>query len=346
MGILGQATPNCLSFVTQMGLLCPSFEVAQAILEEQGVSLDVKTIRRYCRVLGEQGLSMRGKVSLDGSEDLSGATVVIGIDGGRLRTRRRKRGRRPAALKRQGFHTDWKEPKLFTIYLVDEKGEIIRDFAPIHDATMGNNEVMMALLETYLAILPLADAQRIVFTGDGAPWIWSGVTKLCQRLKLDMTKVHQVLDFIHAKQQLATLRGYVSETKQKQENLEQKWLSLLWNGDIDALKTDVQRLCTGTRKTKALRKWHSFFQPNQSRMNYAHFQSLHIPRGSGSVESAIRRVINLRLKAPGSFWSFDMAEIFLFLRSQLLSGRWLIFIHNLSRHSFRLLLQSQTPLPS
>ena len=44
MGIQGQATPNCLSFVTQMALLCPSFEVAQAILEEQGVNLDVKTI--------------------------------------------------------------------------------------------------------------------------------------------------------------------------------------------------------------------------------------------------------------------------------------------------------------
>ena len=125
------------------------------------------------------------------------------------------------------------------------------------------------------------------------------------------------------------------------KNLEQKWLALLWNGDIDALKTDVQRLCTGTRKTKALKKLRSYFQPNQSRMTYAHFQSLHLPRGSGAVESAIRRVINLRLKAPGSFWTLDMAEIFLFLRSQLLSGRWHIFMLNLSRHSFLLLLQSQ-----
>ncbi len=44
--------------------------------------------------------------------------------------------------------------------------------------------------------------------------------------------------------------------------------------------------------------------------------------GSGAVESAIRRVINLRMKAPGTFWKEDTAEIFLYLRSQMISGRW------------------------
>jgi hypothetical protein len=36
-----------------------------------------------------------------------------------------------------------------------------------------------------------------------------------------------------------------------------------------------------------------------------------------SVESAIRRVINLRLKAPGTFWTAAMGECFLFLRHQI-----------------------------
>jgi hypothetical protein len=40
-------------------------------------------------------------------------------------------------------------------------------------------------------------------------------------------------------------------------------------------------------------------------------------------------VINLRLKAPGSFWTRPMAECFLFLRAQLLSGRWEIVLNNL-----------------
>ena len=52
--------------------------------------------------------------------------------------------------------------------------------------------------------------------------------------------------------------------------------------------------------------------------------------GSGHVESAIRRVINLRIKAPGTFWKKDMGEYFLFLRSQLISGRWPLFLQNVT----------------
>jgi hypothetical protein len=66
-----------------------------------------------------------------------------------------------------------------------------------------------------------------------------------------------------------------------------------------------------------------------------------VPCGSGCIESAIRRVINLRLKAPGTFWTPEMAECFLFLQSQLLSGRWDTFIHNVARLKARLL----EPLP-
>jgi hypothetical protein len=65
-------------------------------------------------------------------------------------------------------------------------------------------------------------------------------------------------------------------------------------------------------------------------MQYQQFRDQHLPCGSGHVESAIRRVINLRLKAPGTFWTRQMAECFLFLRAQLLSGRWDILLANLT----------------
>ena len=44
--------------------------------------------------------------------------------------------------------------------------------------------------------------------------------------------------------------------------------------------------------------------------------------GSGTIESAIRRVINLRIKAPGQFWLLENAEKMIFLRSQVLTERW------------------------
>ena len=114
-------------------------------------------------------------------------------------------------------------------------------------------------------------------------------------------------------------------------------------GEIDALKTAVERVCTGSRLRSALHKWHSYFSENRARMQYQAFQDASLPCGSGCVESAIRRVINLRLKAPGSFWTQPMAEVCLFLRSQLLSGRWAIMLHNISRQAARLLLRIHEP---
>ena len=64
-------------------------------------------------------------------------------------------------------------------------------------------------------------------------------------------------------------------------------------------------------------------------MKYSQFKTKRLPQGSGSVESAIRRVINLRLKSCRSFWKKENAEIYLFLRSQLISGRWNVFFENL-----------------
>jgi len=48
----------------------------------------------------------------------------------------------------------------------------------------------------------------------------------------------------------------------------------------------------------------------------------HLPLGSGAVESAVRRVVNQRLKACGTFWLEDSAEGMLLLRSYLKCGRF------------------------
>ena len=47
-----------------------------------------------------------------------------------------------------------------------------------------------------------------------------------------------------------------------------------------------------------------------------------IPIGSGAMESAIRHVINLRLKGASIYWNSKTAEAMLMLRSYYKSGRW------------------------
>ena len=47
-----------------------------------------------------------------------------------------------------------------------------------------------------------------------------------------------------------------------------------------------------------------------------------MPLGSGAIESAIRRVINLRLKGNSISWKKENAEGMLVLRCLVLSKRW------------------------
>jgi len=100
LGFIGRCSPQFTSEVVKMAVLAPSFEVAKEMLEGRGIAIDVKTIRRLCRDLGKIGLEFRGEISLTGAEKLAGYTMVIGIDGGRLRERRNKRGRRKKGQKR------------------------------------------------------------------------------------------------------------------------------------------------------------------------------------------------------------------------------------------------------
>jgi hypothetical protein len=336
LGFIGRGSPALVSDVVQMAVLCPSFEVAHTVLNERGICVDESTIQRYCRQLAQKGIVWRGQVSLRSNEQLKGYTLVVGIDGGRLRERCTKRGRRKQGQKRQGYNGEWREPKLFTIYLEDEQGEVVKHFPPLHDATLGVHTEMFVLLERYLSALPLADVSRIVFCGDGAPWIWSGVEALCLQMGLEKRcPVFQVLDYTHAQQNLQELLDLVPADVRKKQKVDKQWRDYLWSGDIQALRHELDRLLTGRKLEQALKKWQNYFDGNAKRMQYQKFKDAHLPCGSGCVESAIRRIINMRLKAAGTFWKRDMAEFFLFLRSQLLSGRWAIFLRNVVRQVAR-----------
>lgn len=97
-----------------------------------------------------------------------------------------------------------------------------------------------------------------------------------------------------------------------------KWLQA---GNIEALLEAIDALCVG-RRAKDIAQHRDYFARNAARMQYAHFEQDKVPRGSGCVESAIRRVVNMRMKGNGMFWLEDSAEGMLLLRSYLKSGHF------------------------
>lgn len=69
-----------------------------------------------------------------------------------------------------------------------------------------------------------------------------------------------------------------------------------------------------------MKKMNGYFG-DQAKFQYKAFRDNALPTGSGTVESAIRRIINLRIKGTGLFWKRENAENVIFLRSLVLTGR-------------------------
>ena len=66
----------------------------------------------------------------------------------------------------------------------------------------------------------------------------------------------------------------------------------------------------------------AFLEKHEPHMRYDWLKYRGRPLGSGAIESAMRRVINLRLKGNGIYWREESVEGMLVLRAAVLTGRW------------------------
>jgi len=256
----------------------------------------------------------------------TGKRIAIALDGGRINLRTPKRGRRRRGAARHGFHANWREPKLFTVYLLDQNGRRQRDVHGACDGTLEGPDRLMDLLVAELNSHHADQAAEVVILADGAAWIWNRLDELAARAMLPTGRVHCVLDYYHAVEHLAVIADGLPHRSPGQSR---RWL----NGMKKNLKTDepdtvIEELARaiGRRPGKALRREYNYFVTNREAIDYRSFADLHIPIGSGAVESAIRRVVNLRLKGAGMFWLRENAEGFLHLRCQTKSGNWHSFL--------------------
>ena len=251
---------------------------------------------------------------------MTGKRVVVSLDGGRVRVRRKKRG--PKTKKgRNRFHTDWKEPKLLILYVVGDDGRPSQTWAPIIDGTLRGPEAVFALLLSYARQIGLNAADKVLFIADGAPWIWQRIQRLIAALGLSPTQVLGLIDFYHAAKQLSDavkLRRWSATQRTRWLN---RTRGLLKRARVDEVITALRELCRG-RTAGKIRTHLNYFLKNRHRFAYTTMVGLGLPQGSGAVESAIRRVINLRIKGASIYWLPESVDAILLLRSFYKSGRW------------------------
>ena len=321
LGINERCTSGFAAEVSLLAAMLSSLAEAREVLAERGIRIDLKVLRRITYRFSERARLTQRLEGLGFDETVAGRRAVVSMDGGRIRLREKKRGRK-TAKGRSRYQGAWREPKLFILYVVDAEGKMERSFMPIMDANLRGPDALFQLLRNYLGQLGITEADQVLFVADGARWIWNRIAALVQGLGLKPKQVYELIDFYHAVEHLGKVAGLRKSWTARQRKIWiRKHRRLLRQGQVDKVIDAVKEICRG-RNSKGIRTERDYFVRNMSRMAYDRVRALKLPIGSGSVESAIRRVVNLRLKGPCIFWCKENAEAILLLRCYWKAGRW------------------------
>jgi hypothetical protein len=321
LGIAGRYTPQMRRRMAEAAALLGSYEEATQMLAEDGIRVSVNQLRAVTAGMGQMLRRLTSQGSLTVAGRVSGRRIVVSLDGGRVRLREHRRGKTKKGRKK--FAAKWREPRLFIIYAVDEEGRMADDFPPVIDGTLGSCDQLFALLLAYLQGLKLTEAARVLFVADGAAWIWRRIPKLVKALGLKAEQVQQLIDFWHAMEYL----GKIAESKSLTGARKSQWLTTqkkrLLRGEIGSVVDEIKTVI-GSKQTKNQKTWLNYFVTHgltHRRMDYSVSRDHHTPIGSGAIESAIRRVINLRVKSNAVYWLRDNAETMIRLRAWIKAGR-------------------------
>jgi hypothetical protein len=106
--------------------------------------------------------------------------------------------------------------------------------------------------------------------------------------------------------------------------------SALKQGRVPTLLNQMQAFVDSAqgKRREPIRKALQYFTKQPQRLNYAQVAAQKLPIGSGSIESLVRQVVNLRLKGNGKFWLHKHAEIILHGRCQWAAGTWNTFCNS------------------
>lgn len=334
LGIQEGKSPALVREVGRLTALLPSYEAVQQELAERGMKLNIKEVHGIGQYAAEAALTLRkrelelyraGKLP---ATDGRGKRFAAMIDGGRTKirkTKRKQKGRGKAKTQKRRYRTDWREPKLIIVFEMDDQGRMKKDTKPIIDGTFQGPDEILEVLAMRLHQVGASQADVVAFRADGAPWIWDRLEWVTKRLGLKKSHVSNGLDWCHAVHHVSlALKSLVPENERSRVFKKlRKWLK---RGEWRKVCHELIDLMLAKGLDENAPVWTEINYLERhgeaGRLAYAKFRRRQLPVGSGAIESAIRRVINLRLKGNSIFWKEENAEGMLVLRGLVLSRRW------------------------
>src|SRR3954468_11958710 len=260
-GVQDHCTAAVASEISKLVAMLGSLEEVEQVLSDRGQPLDFKAIRTIAYRFAARARAAQRVGDLNWGETVAGRRVVVSTDGGRIRIRTTRRGPK-TAKGRNRYRTDWREPKLLIIYVVDGDGQRDREFLAVIDGTLGGPDAIFKLMEFYLSELKITTADKVLFVADGARWIWNRVGALLRRLGVKPDQVNELVDFYHAVEHL----GKIAALRRRWTAAErQVWIGRqrrrLLKGGIEAVQAALDAVC-GSRPGKALKREREYFKRN------------------------------------------------------------------------------------
>lgn len=337
LGVLGIQEGSSPALVREVGrqvALLPSYALCREELARRGLELNLKEVYRIGNYAGAAALTYRRRLleryragQLPAGQEFAGKRIGVFVDGGRTKIRtviRRQKGQGQHKQQRRRYRTDWREPKLLIIVELDSQGRMVPASKTVLDGTFAGPDEVMELLAMYLHLFGAASAEQVSLGADGAPWIWERWDWVTQRVGLETQRVTKVLDWCHAVHHISLALEYVVPEADERRRRFKKLRQWLKQGDWWEAVYELAQLGKDLPSEHALWTALDYLERHgeAGHLEYAEFRRRGVPLGSGAIESAIRRVINLRLKGNSIAWYKENAERMLQLRCLVLSKRW------------------------
>ena len=287
-----------------------------------GVMVTTKAVERISEATGkriEQQNQREQKHALSGKvvpfiSKVAISNLYIAIDGtGVPVVKRETEGRKGKDKTGQAKTREAKLGCVFTQTTVDAEGYAVRDedsttyVGAIEKAEECGNRIYAEAVRR-----GIAQAQKIIFLGDGAKWIWGIADE-------HFPAAIQIVDLYHAREHLTK----VAKLGKKSE----EWLSArreeLDAGNIENITNALNKLRPKDKVIqKEIKTEMEYFQRNAKRMRYAEFRSQGLFVGSGVIEAGCKTIIGQRLKLSGMHWTVRGANAIIALRCCQMSNRW------------------------
>lgn len=224
----------------------------------------------------------------------------------------------------------FKQCMVGTIALYDGAGERLETIYLGQAPQCGKAEFLDRLDGEWQRVCQIYPAARRVGLSDGArdyePWL--------------AARTHwQILDFYHATGYLAgAAAGLRRKPLERALWLEEACHALKHESGAAArlageIAAQVQAGSRTRGAAQALAAASGYLEHNIARMNYAAFQAMQFPIGSGVTEAACKTLVKQRLCGSGMKWTRRGAQTVLTLRALLLStSRWASLWTSLDKH--------------